>query len=395
MQLNFIIFSNLDASNGGVETWLRLLIKEVNDNTQRAWFDAINIYYFTTPEKQVPLIESTTPGLINYFPIPISEKKGLFFNFLKLAAFHWNAVKQVKQNKQTQIFSIGSYPSGIFDWLCLRLMNYRKHVSHYIWLRTTLSKHIRTHNSRIVSRPIFFFEKRALQDADVVISNGWDTKENYIEEYNIPSTVIPNAIDPAKYAAVPPLRELNNNKIRIAFIGRFYESKGAFNFVNAIKIFNEKYPQLRENVTFVFVGWGEQSIEKFAADTQNCEFTGRVANDKMHELLGNIHAGVALTKAVNNQAGGSGISNNLLELMVAGRIILAYDNSIFRQFPRQDCMCYIKENDDDALADNYAGIVDSIQSYYSLGENAKAYSREFSISNHVSLLSQVIKSPNQ
>lgn len=391
MNINIIIFSNLDPSSGGVETWLRLFLNEIKANSEQQYFDTINIFYREDPQNKVPLVFSNIEGQINYKPILISERTGLFFNFLKLFRFHHEAMKQIKNEKASLVISIGSYPTGIFNWISLRLLRYRNKVRHLVWLRTTLSRHIRNHQSRIFSRPILFMENKALKDADVVIANGWDTRDNYIHEYQLETEVIPNAIDINRYAQVPPLKEGSNNPIKIAFIGRFYESKGVHNFVEAIRIFNHKYPALKEAVSFVFVGWGEKSIESFASTTSNCELIGRVSNDKMHELLGNIHCGVALTKANSNEAGGSGVSNNLLELMVTGRLIIAADNSIFNQFPRKDFMLFVKENDNEELAACFARIAENPEKYYHLAESAKEYATSFSIENHVRLLGDIVR----
>lgn len=391
MKINIIIFSNLDPSNGGVETWLRLFLNEIKANSKQPYFDAVNIFYREDSQNKIPLTFSTIEGQINYKPILLSERKGLFFNFLKLFRFHNEAIRQIKKEKESLVISIGSYPTGIFNWVSLHLFRYRSKVKHLVWLRTTLSRHIRNHQSRIFSSPIFFLEGKSLKDADVVIANGWDTRDNYIHEYQIGSEVIPNAIDMNRYAQVPSLKEMSSKPIKIAFIGRFYESKGVDNFIEAIRIFNNKHVVLKDAVSFVFVGWGEKSIEDFASTTSNCELIGRVSNDQMHELLGNIHCGVALTKANNSEAGGSGVSNNLLELMATGRLIIAADNAIFNQFPRKDFMLFVKENDNEDLAACFARIVESPEKYFYLGENAKEYATSFSIKNHVRSLSDLVR----
>ncbi|MBS0028554.1 glycosyltransferase family 4 protein [Chitinophaga sp. 22321] len=391
MNINIIIFSDLDPSNGGVETWLRLFLNEINTKGHQQSFDTINIFYKEDPQKQVSLVRSSIEGLINYRPILLSEKKGLFFNFLKLFKFHHEAIRQIKKDKGDIVISIGSYPTGIFNWISLYLLGYRKKVKHLVWLRTTLSKHIRNHQSRIFSKPIFSLESKSLKDANMVIANGWDTRENYINEYKIDSEVIPNAIDIRRYVNVSSLKNLDSKPVKIAFIGRFYEAKGAGNFIDAINIFNQKYPALKEAISFVFVGWGEKKVEEFATNTSNCELIGRISNDRMHELLGSVHGGVALTKANNTEAGGSGVSNNLLELMVTGRLIIAYDNAIFNQFPRKDFMLFVKENDNEELAACFARIAENPHQYFYLGENAKEYAASFSIENHVQLLTDAVR----
>ncbi|AHF17087.1 hypothetical protein NIASO_01450 [Niabella soli DSM 19437] len=389
MEINLIFFSNLDSSNGGVETWLRLFLHEVLRGRQ--YFHKINIYYYTTPSKQIPLPADDNSNIIRYIPIQLSEKKGLFNNFIKLLKFHSNVAKALKKTHAVSALSLGSYPTGIFLAFFLNLYGIRRNTRHYIWLRTTLSKHIGTHTSRIFSKYIFFFEKKALKDADLVISNGWDTRDNYIREYNVPSVVVPNAINLSTYTNFEDVRQLPANKIKIAYIGRFFEAKGAHNFVSAIKIFNSHYPGLVDRVTFSFVGWGEESIEDFARTTPNCEFVGRIPNYKMHTYLATIHCGVALTKSGDDTGGGgSGVSNNLLELMAAGRLILAFDNIIFRQFPRQDFMIYVKENDDNELARYFSQIVDNFQQYYPMADNARSYAMSFSINEHVALLHQYL-----
>lgn len=229
-----------------------------------------------------------------------------------------------------------------------------------------------------------------MKDADVIISNGWDTRDNYLNEYRIDSEVIPNAIQLRNYNDIHPVSGPNGGKIKIAFIGRFYEAKGAPNFANAIRIFNEQYPDLSDKINFIFVGWGEKQVEEFAAATGNCTLVGRIPNNQMNDLLRNIHCGVALTKSNDTGAGGSGVSNNLLELMAAGRIIIAYNNIVYRQFPRSDFLRFVEENNDEELAAIFADIVRSFEKYLPLARNAREYITQFSIENHVKSLKDVI-----
>ncbi|MBB5636590.1 glycosyltransferase involved in cell wall biosynthesis [Pedobacter cryoconitis] len=383
IDLAIIVFSDLNSSSGGVETWLNLFLEEINLNRDQYNNGTIHIYHYERAYLKNPV--GADLDFVKLHPLKIDmEVKGLLGNLITLYKFHSFAIKHLKANQEVIPFtiSIGSYPSGIFDWVILKLLCFRKKTKHIIWLRTTLKKYIKTHQSRIFSRSILWLEQKALKDADIIISNGWDTRVNYLEDYNINSVVIPNAIKLERYQNSKSLSALSE-PVKIAFIGRFFENKGIFNFVEAIRIFNISYPDLIDRVKFVFIGWGEESVETFASETKNCDFIGKVANEKMLTYLDDIFCGVALTKFSDDEAGGSGVSNALLELMGSGRAIIAYDNPIFRQFPDADFMIYSPENDDAELAANFAKLVLNKDMYIVNGTKAREYSQSFSISSHV------------
>jgi glycosyltransferase involved in cell wall biosynthesis len=391
MEIAFVLFSNLDSGNGGVETWLKLFLDEVYKKREVYKLEKIHIYYYSDGV-DVDLIGSKYDFIcLNPIQVP-NESGGLISNFYTYFKFHLSALKDLKsrQHQVKVIVSIGSYPTGIFNWFIFKLLLFRKSIYHVIWLRTTLTKFIKTLNSSVFSKLVFTLERKALKDANLIISNGWDTKKNYISDYNIESVVIPNAIELSKYKNSKGLDKIDE-VIRVAFIGRFFENKGVFNFVDSIKQFNAIYPDLAGKINFVFVGWGENSVEQFASETFNCTYVGKISNTKIASFLDEIHCGVALTKFNDIDPGGSGVSNGLLELMVTGKIIIAYDNQIYRQFPNEDFLVYTKENDNDQLASIFADIVNNKNEYFLRSENAKKYVEAFSIEAHVESFFKLIE----
>jgi len=284
---------------------------------------------------------------------------------------------------------VGSYPTGIFVNILLKLYNNIDDIAHYIWLRTTLSSFLYTRESNRLRSAILKQEKMALQNADLIISNGIDTKNNYLRLYGIDSFVIPNALNLTRFDQVDELK-FGKDRIRIAFIGRFFENKGIIDFCQAIDIFNDRYLDLSQHVEFVFVGWGNDEVLDFIDRCKNCHYWGEVRNEEMIDVLNRIHCGMALTKASKTSAGGSGVSNGLLELMASGRIIAAYDNEIFRQFDRQDSFVYIKEGDIEGLAMFFAELVSRPESFLHFAQLAQDHSSEFSIERHLDLLAQCL-----
>lgn len=391
MEIAFVLFSNLDSGNGGVETWLKLFLEELDKNFFFFDLERLHIYYYCNGEK-VDLIGETY-DFVSLHSIKIPNKSGgLVRNIGTYYKFHASVVKDLndKQQNVKVAVSIGSYPTGIFNWFLFKTSLSRKKFYHVIWLRTTLSKFIKTLNSKIFSKIIFSLERKALMEADAVISNGWDTRNNYIKDYNLDSTVIPNAIELTKYNNSKDINTIDE-VIKVAFIGRFFENKGIFNFVEAIRKFNASYPELSEKINFVFVGWGELAIEKFASETPNCVYIGKISNNKIGDFLNEIHCGVALTKFNEVDPGGSGVSNGLLELMATGKIIIAYDNQIYRQFPNEDFLIYVKENDDNQIAAVFADIVNNKKEYFLRSERTKKYVESFSIEKHVESFFELIE----
>ena len=390
MEIAFVLFSNLDSGNGGVETWLRIFLEEL-EKKKPSNLAKLHIYHYSNDDKVDLIGEAYDFVSLHSIKIP-NKSGGLVKNIATYYKFHSKVIRDLRYNQEfiKVVVSIGSYPTGIFNWLFFKAIFTRKKINHVIWLRTTLSKFIKTLNSKAFSKIIFNLERIALKDADLVISNGWDTRNNYIKEYNIDSIVIPNAIEFTKYKDSKDIYNIDEG-IKVAFIGRFFENKGIFNFVEAIRIFNTNYPDLSGKINFIFVGWGVPEIEQFALNTFNCTYVGKISNNKIVYFLNEIHCGVAFTKFNEFDPGGSGVSNSLLELMATGKIIIAYDNPIYRQFPNEDFLIFVKENDDIQLAEIFADIINNKKEYFLRSARTKKYVQSFSIKRHVESFFKLIE----
>ena len=95
-------------------------------------------------------------------------------------------------------------------------------------------------------------------------------------------------------------------------------------------------------------GPGEAEV-KAAAEQGLVIYHGMVANAALPALLGHFDACVALTRVSRNKGGG-GTSNALMEQMAAGRVIVAWDNVIFRQVLNESTAYLVAQDDIEALA---------------------------------------------
>jgi glycosyltransferase involved in cell wall biosynthesis len=185
-------------------------------------------------------------------------------------------------------------------------------------------------------------EGQALKRADLLIANGDDIAEYYRKRFGLDVAVIRNGIDTRRWKQPPPSL---GTPIRIAFVGRLTVEKGVAEFLKLVRT-------LRGGPFEFHVvgseGPGETDVRAAAAQGL-LHYHGVVANADMPALLGRFDACVALTR-VSRDKGGGGTSNALMEQMAAGRVILAWDNVIFRQVLDENTAYIVPQDDVDALA---------------------------------------------
>jgi glycosyltransferase involved in cell wall biosynthesis len=232
-----------------------------------------------------------------------------------------------------------------------------------------------------------YIEVRILRSLSFVVANGWDTSSFYKENYGIESFVIPNALVLSKYKNISKFSS-NKTNLVVAYIGRLSKEKGFTEFIESIKVFNSLYPQQCSFVEFQVVGDGPllDLLEREKMD--NVRYMGVLANNEIPKYMGSIDCGVALTSA--KTIGGGGLSHGYLELLAAGRIVLVWDNPIYRQIDCQDAVILIEEGDVRAMAAYYLDILTNRKLYEVKAENAINLADSFSIQNHFSSFAKIV-----
>lgn len=378
--LHIIIFSRLQDFDGGRETWLNKFIPELESRTGKSL--KIFIYHFTDEETNLTsLIDICSNPSVAFEVIPLVTGGSLYKSFLRIAKFHYQVFTRLKNNRSNKslVLGIGSFHEAVIPYFLTFSKKARPIAG--VWLRSVLVKQLGVLTKGMRARIMVKIENVMLKKMDLLISNGWDTALHYKTKNNLDSIVIPNALSLQLYMAIKPLPK-NSPTLRISFIGRLSEEKGLLAFLSSIKKFNETYPEDIQNVEFEIVGSGPLNSNLLNHDLINLKYLGAIGNDMIPSYLGNIDCGVALTSS--KEVGGSGLSHGFLELLAAGRITIAWHNSIFTQIGDQESICYVAENDTQGLADTYYQILINRDHYLAIALKGKMLSGDFSIEKHVS-----------
>lgn len=192
------------------------------------------------------------------------------------------------------------------------------------WLRTVWVEEKAAQIPRLTRAGLARIEAAVLRRADVLIANGDDTAAHY-RGHGLRVHVIRNAVDFDHWSR--PVRGWGDGPLKLGYVGRLSAVKGIGEFVELAR----SWALDDRSAEFHVIGSGP--LEPLVRDAEadgHLIFHGSVANDALPDILDRLDATIALTfKSV--EGGTGGVSNALLEQMAAGKIILAWDNAIFRQ----------------------------------------------------------------
>jgi glycosyltransferase involved in cell wall biosynthesis len=234
--------------------------------------------------------------------------------------------------------------AGTFlELLMVRLSRRTRKAFKVTWLRTIWVDQ-KTYRIPALIRPLVRkTEAWLLRGADLILGNGSDIAERY-SVYGLKVTVIRNAVDLVRWSAPAPKIA---SPIRVAFVGRLAIDKGIVEFIEMAR--RVKSGPLADDFIFDVYGHsGEEALVAKAADAGILIMHGAVNNEALPAVLAELDLCVALTKS-DPSRGGGGTSNAMMEQLASGRVMLAWDNMIFRQWLNPDNAYLATQNDVDGL----------------------------------------------
>jgi len=377
---HLVIFSRLQSYDGGRETWLDLFIPELHRQESSS---KINLYFYrdkaTDPQTLIPVIEfgSCSAERAN---LPFGSAK--LVSIMRLTIFTiWVSLrirsKVIRfENSDHIIVGVGSFHELIAMHIS-RLVNRSKQVKTVSWLRTVLERQISYWQSRRMKRLIVANEYRLLRSVDLIIANGWDTGRFY-DNRRLANSVIPNALDLTEFSARPTAK---TDKAVISYVGRLRREKGILSFIKAIKVFNEKFPNHRDGVSFEVVGGGENRLQCERFDAVNFRYLGPLSNREVKRYLRNVTAGVNLSFELEEFAT-SGVSNGLLEQMASSVVPICWENSIYRQVLDDRSAIFVPENSVHGLSEAFHRVLCDTE-LMGLAGKARERASDFGIREHV------------
>lgn len=383
--INIIIYSLLEQSGGGRETWLNLFLPVLKIRTGAN----VNIYY-RTDGGDTPKIDVLKDRSFNFVGIKTPKSTNLLSNCIGLFKFTFKVALNLlaKSPQKNVILCIGSFYETLpvsFYKLCFPFRN----MKTYVWLRTIWEYEMKALRINIISNIVLKYEVTFLKKVDLVIANGWDTAAFYQKKHKISSSVLPNAINLSDFKYFP-MENKKKSPIIISFIGRISKEKGIEDFLSAINIFNTNCYSLNNQVRFEVVGDGALVKEVEQSKEPNLFYIGSLPHNQMASYLKRVHIAVALTYSNDISPGGGGVSNQLLELMASGVLIVAWKNSAFEQILDSSCAFLCNEKDCNMLADIWGRIVNNYQDTKSFLLNSRSLVERFSIENHVEKFIKIV-----
>lgn len=344
--LDLIMLSKFGKNDGGRETWaynflpqlllersLKLNIFGYNDTSKLVHYDLINKFHTShVNHVNVNILRS----IDNHLPKAISMHRELK-----------NTLNKMYHPQPTHVIAM-----GMFELFFLLSNKRYKKVKKIVWLRGIF---LNEKAKRIPWGALWLFkllERYLIKRVDIVLANGTDIQRFYETNYDLNVTVIENGIDIEKWSMPQPIL---GSIIKVAYIGRLSKVKGIEDYLKLIeKIKKTKYAPYFE---FHVVGDANIYGEKISnlVEDNYIKYHGSIDNDSLPSFLSNIDVCVALTYS-SKKLGGGGTSNALMEQMAASKVIMAWDNSIFRQLLSEKSAYLVEQYSVDGLQDSLIDI---------------------------------------
>lgn len=322
--LDIIMLSNFDRNGGGRETWLYNFLPELLEDDQ---IEKVTLFGYDNKGGNSNITASSFLDKKNIekrkrlFPIILSGKPSR----LPMAFSMFNKLKKDPEEKNTGD-SI-TLAMGVFEMIMMLFIKRFKKTKKVVWLRSIFSHEKAYAVPKLFRKLLIYIEIYFFRKVDIIISNGDDIRDFY-KKYNLQVNVIKNGIDVKKWELPSPTL---SKPVHVAYIGRLSQVKGIESYLELAK----KLKKEENSSNFVFHIVGDEGVYKEQVDDlvkQNIMRNhGVISNKKLPEFLKGIDVCVALTFS-SESGGGGGTSNAMLEQMAASRIMLAWDNAIFRQY---------------------------------------------------------------
>ncbi len=379
-RLSIVMFSAMLSHGGGRETWLSNILPEL---LALRSFDHIDVHYVADTETDMHAkLQICADPRINFVEtrLPVSNNK--LTSVRRIAIFCFQVVRFLRRVPASghYVVAVGTFYEGAVLAL-LKLFSFRP-PTLVTWIRGVWSKEINHRHGNFFKQLICSSEKLFMHCSDRIISNGQDTKQFYEALLGRHVEAIPNALDLKKFAAMARPAFDNQGKT-IAYIGRLSEEKGFRSFLDAVAAYLAVHAS--SSLSFEIVGDGplrtlaEAFVE--AHPMRPVRYLGPISNEQIPSYLSTIDAGVNLT--YSKDSGGGGVSNAMLELIGAGRLVIAWDSPIYKQVLDDHQALFVDECNTTKLANSFAIIdADPLEMRIRIKCSSQVLSR-YSLDNHV------------
>jgi len=342
--LVFIINSSFPVNSGGKETWLYNIIIRLEKLYN------INVVSRKNNNKSFFKInpEINIKKIFRYKFLPIRYVGGLSVNVMQNNIFALIAANYIRKNfnyNNTIIICVGSGYESLVGFIL------KKYGFRYISSVRGKWPEAASYGSRKTEENFYkeYFlnlNKKNLNNADLIITNGWDTRD-YIFKYisnraKKRTHVLPNGVDFLQFHNNKITKSLNISEDIILSVSTLRVIKGIRYIINSIP----RIVKDNKNVKFVFAGKGGQhSFMQLAIKLGVSDYVIFLCERKdIPNLLKQSKISLCVS-------GGSGISHTALESLASGVSVVAWDTPVYQQLIKDgENGLLVKEHDTKSLA---------------------------------------------
>jgi phosphatidylinositol alpha-mannosyltransferase len=188
--------------------------------------------------------------------------------------------------------------------------------------------------------------------------------------------VIPNGVDPARFANAQPITRYRDGTLNILFLGRFESRKGVMYLLKAYRLLRKR----GINCRLLLAGGGpqEREVRRYIATRRltGVELLGRISDDDKVRYFAT--ADVYVSPATGQESMGI----VLLEAMAAGTPIVCSDIHGYRSVVRRDEQgLLVPPRDVKALAEAIARLLSDSEMRARMSDSARLRAQQFSWNN--------------
>lgn len=214
----------------------------------------------------------------------------------------------------------------------------------------------------VLRRVLLWLERQTFRAADVVITTNDSHAEiartrGGVDDEDI--FVVRSGPDVDRWTRYPvDLQWRSGKTYQLVYLGEICRQDGVDHLVRAVRELRDRHG--RDGVHCVFVGAGphQPAIKAYADQIgvgHMCTFTGRVSDDLLCRILSS--ADVAIDPDPKTPWSDRSTMNKIMDYMFFGLPIVAYDLREHR-VSAEDAAVYARANDESALADEIAALLD-------------------------------------
>lgn len=364
-EIIFVIDSSFPYYAGGIETWLYNVSARLCETNRVTILSESKTFYkkaFFDLDKRINLVNYGTLYSYSFFRKVLRGGFRIGCNIGKVRSITKALHKLIDDSGQYDVIAL----STLFAATAVNSVRKKRgNITFICSARCPHAEIVASRNS-LFSNYLHAMERRNLMQADLALSNGYDTIA-YFERKGIKTCLMKNGLDIEKLEApteAPPDCEMPTGDYKILSVATLLDIKGIKELIAAVAIIAKRG---YKNVSLILVGKGGQEKYKQLADALGISDKVRFLGHQSDVVPYLQHSDIICCLS-----GGSGLSMSALESMASGTPIVAWDTPVYRQFNTEyETMALVEDKNIELLADTMIGILLDPRETQSRIENAR------------------------